>query len=363
MKGNRTAMEPGPVFSKGRDLDAAVTALQPWLADRMGVASVVLDRPTYPRGAGFSNETMLVTAHVAGHIEELVVRIAPAPENQVFYEPKFHLQHDILVALDKASEVLVPRALWFETDTSVLGQPFYVMRRMHGKVPVSMPAYNSSGWLAEATPAQRRTAWESAMAQLAAIHRIPLSTVSFIDRPEHGPAGDTQHLGYWRSYTQWALGEDIPDVVLALFDWLDEHRPAASRPGLSWGDARIGNIMFDNDFRVVGVMDWEQSSLAGQVADLAWWLLFDDSLSIGQGVPRLDGLGTRTETIDLWQESTGLSTENLHWHEVFAGLKAGLFSLRSHRSMHPPTNSGTRRFSYLNRACELTGVITPEDAR
>lgn len=259
----------------------------------------------------------------------------------------------------------MPRALWFETDPSLLGQPFYVMRRMHGRVPVSMPGYNSTGWLAEATPAQRRTAWESAMTQLAAIHRVPVSTVSFIDRPEHGPAGDTQQLAYWRTYARWALGQDIPDVVLALFDWLEKHRPVSSLPGLSWGDARIGNIMFGDDFQVVGVMDWEQSSLGGAVSDLAWWLLFDESLSAGQEVPRLDGLGTRTETIDLWQELTGHSIEHLHWNEVFARVKAGLLSLRSRRTMRMPTGAGagTRHFSYLHTACELAGVAAPQEAR
>ncbi|WP_327099000.1 phosphotransferase family protein [Nocardia vinacea] len=356
-------MEHAPLFSKGRDLDATVAALRPWLADRLGIASVDIDQPDYPRGAGFSNETLLVTAHTGQGVEELVVRIAPALEHQVFFEPKFHMQYDLLRALDGHPEVRVPRALWFEGDTAILGRPFYVMRRMHGRVPVSMPPYNSSGWLAEATPAQRRTLWESAMRQLTAIHRLPVATVSFFDRPEHGVAGIAQHLSYWNSYADWAFGDEIPEVVRTLMNWLGEHRPPLSRPGVSWGDARIGNMMFDNDFQVVGVMDWEQASLAGPVVDLAWWLLFDESLSVGQGVPRLDGLGTRAETIALWQEQTGHSIDHLHWHEVFARVKAGLLSLRSRRTMRLPTDSGARHFGYLHQACDLAGITVAQDVR
>ncbi|MFI5718998.1 phosphotransferase family protein [Nocardia sp. NPDC051750] len=356
-------MQHAPQFSKGRDLDAAVAALRPWLADRLGVAAVEIDRPEYPRGAGFSNETLLVTARTGSRVEELVVRIAPAPAHQVFFEPKFHIQYDILTALDGHPEVRVPRALWFEDDPAILGRPFYVMQRMRGRVPVSMPPYNSSGWLAEASPAQRRTLWESAMRQLAAIHRLPVAMVPFFDRPEHGTQGDAQHLSYWTGYARWAFGDDAPDVVRVLLDWLDRNRPAHSRAGISWGDARIGNMMFGDDFRVVGVMDWEQASLAGPLADLAWWLLFDESLSVGQGVPRLDGLGGRAETIALWQELTGHSIDHLHWHEVFARVKAGLLSLRSRRSMQLPGSAGARHFSYLHQACDLAGIAVAQDVR
>ncbi|MQY24141.1 phosphotransferase family protein [Nocardia macrotermitis] len=356
-------MEQAPVFSKGRDLDAALEALRPWLAARLEVARVEIDPPGYPKGAGASNETLLIRAHAGGRTEDYAVRISPGPEHQMYYEPRFRLQYDILHALFGSSEVRVPEPLWFESDPMILGRPFYVMRRMRGRVPVSMPVYNASGWLFEATVAQRRTLWEDSMRQLAAIHRVPVAQVAFVDRPEHGASGDEQQLSYWHAYADWAFGEKTPEVAVALFEWLEAHRPRTCAPGLSWGDARIGNIMYDNDFRVLGVMDWEQVSLAGPVADLAWWLLFDESLSAGQGIPRLEGLGTREETIALWAESTGRATDELHWHEVFARLKVGLLSLHSRRSLPPMAATSTRHFSYLHHACELADLVVPEVIR
>ncbi|WP_019927552.1 phosphotransferase family protein [Nocardia sp. BMG111209] len=355
-------MKQAPVFSKGRDLDITATVLRPWLAARLAVPSVEIEDLDYPRGAGISNETILIRVRSASSVDEFVLRIAPAPQYQMFFDPKFRIQYDILVALREHGGVRVPEALWFEEDPELLGRPFYLMRRMNGRVPVSMPVYNREGWLTEATAEQRRTLWENAVAQLAAVTRVPAAAVPFVDRPEHGPAGDEQQLAYWRRYVEWALGDEVPGTVRTLLDWLSDNRPATSAPGLSWGDARIGNIMFDNDFGVVGVMDWEQAALADPVADLAWWLLFDEMHSTAQDVARLPGLGTRAETIDRWQELTGLRADNLRWHEVFAGLKAGLLSLHTGRSLRLPSVK-SRRGPYIPHVCRMLGLPDPEDLR
>ncbi|UGQ11735.1 phosphotransferase family protein [Yinghuangia sp. ASG 101] len=354
-------MSEAMVFAKGRDLDAAAALLRPWLAARLGVADVELGNLAYPLGAGVSNETILFDAVHGDRVDEFVLRIAPRREHQMFLDPRFRDQYDMLLTLRALGTVRVPEALWYEEDPGLLGQPFYLMRRMRGRVPVSMPVYNKVGWLTEATPAQRRTAWESAMEQFAAIHSVPVERFAFVHRPEQGAAGNEQQLAYWAEFASWALEDETPELVHTLFAWLKANRPATEAPGLSWGDARIGNMMFGDDYRVVGVMDWEQASLAGPMADLAWWLLFDDIYSVAQGIPRLDGLGTRAETLDLWRELTGRQVEDLDWHEAFAGLKAGLLSLHSHRSMNIP-GSG-RSNPWFTRSIEITGVPNPENPR
>lgn len=355
-------MSEAPVFAKGRDLDAAARALCPWLARRLGAAYVRLDNLSYPLGAGVSNETILFDAHAAGHSYALVLRVAPAPEHQMFFEPRFKLQYDMLLALRRLGTVRVPEALWYEDDPTLLGQPFYVMRRMSGRVPVSMPVYNETGWLTEASPTQRRTLWEGAVRQLAAVHCAPTEDFAFLHDPGQGAPGDEQQLTYWRRFADWALEDTVPDTVHELFSWITATRPPTPTPGLSWGDARIGNMMFGDDFGIVGVMDWEQASLAGPMADLGWWLLFDDIHSTEQGIPRLDGLGNRQKTLDLWQELTGRPVEHLHWHEVFAGLKAGLLALHTRRSMKLP--AAGRPNPFITRSRRLLGwpAGRPEDS-
>lgn len=352
-----------PVFSKGRDLDATAATLAPWLARHLGVGRVEVGAFGYPRGAGVSNETILFEARWAAggrdQVDELVLRVAPAPDYQMFYEPEFRMQYDLLATLRATGAVRVPEVLWFEDDPALLGQPFFVMRQMRGRVPVSMPVYNTTGWVVDATPAQRRTLWESAVGQLAAIHSVPVDAVAFVDRPERGPTGLDQQLTYWSQLATWALGDGIPDAVAGLLEWLADRAPATSAPGLAWGDARIGNMMFGDDFEVVGVMDWEQASLAGPMADVGWWLLFDEMHSSAVDVTRLDGLGTRQETVDLWQDLTGLRVEDLLWHEVFAGCKAGLLALRSRTILNIASADMSPHNPYLTRACRLADLPEP----
>jgi aminoglycoside phosphotransferase (APT) family kinase protein len=88
-------------------------------------------------------------------------------------------------------------------------------------------------------------------------------------------------------------------------------------------------MMFDDDFEVVAVMDWEQPSLGGALHDLAWWLELSNIMhSTGSGRPHLEGMGTREETIALWQELTGISTANIEWYEAFTRVKTSCLGIR-----------------------------------
>ncbi|MFG1921957.1 phosphotransferase family protein [Cryptosporangium sp. NPDC048952] len=344
------------VFSKGRDLDATARTLGPWLAARLGADEITLDCFTYPRGAGISNETILFSARTAGRNERYVLRIAPRPEYQMFLDPRFQMQYDILRTLRRLGTVRVPHALWYCDDTSILGQEFFLMRRSYGRVPVSIPVYNAVGWLTEATPAQRRTMWESAMRQFAAIHRIPPYQVRFV-----GGDGLTGQLDYWSSFAAWALGDTVPPLMRRMLDWLREHRPASEATGLAWGDARMGNMMFDDEYHVVAVMDWEQAALCDPLADLGWWLMFDEIHSVYSEVPRLEGLGSRSETIELWQDLTGRRVTDLHWHEVFACVKTGLLGLHTRRSMIFDGGQSSAPSAFIVRACHLLDLDVPEE--
>ena len=75
--------------------------------------------------------------------------------------------------------------------------------------------------------------------------------------------------------------------------------------------------MFDDDFQLVVVMDWELTSLGTPIMDLGWWLFFDDVHS--ETFPRLPGLGNRQDTIERWEQGTGLSADGVEWYEILAG--------------------------------------------
>ncbi|MEZ5891478.1 MAG: phosphotransferase [Xanthobacteraceae bacterium] len=105
----------------------------------------------------------------------------------------------------------------------------------------------------------------------------------------------------------------------------------ANRPeGLVWGDARIGNMMFDEQQNVVCVMDWEQPSLGGALHDLAWFVVLSDIMHgpNAQNGAYLEGMGSREETVARWEEKTGKSAADLDWYEDFTHFKMSCTGLR-----------------------------------
>lgn len=314
------------------DVDALGPALASTLARHLGVADVDVTDLRIPAGAGTSSGTVLFRAiwRAAGGAvgRDLVARTHP-DKVQLFREPDFRKQFVVMDALHRSGRVRVAEVLFYEDDPSVIGVPFFVMEQLKGRVPISFPGYNIEGFLFDATPAQRRVAWETALDELCRIATVPIDELGFLDQPELGATGVAQQLEYWRRSVDFSTDHQTPDPVWEMYEWLAAHLPSDAVDGFTWGDARIGNMMFGDDFRLVGVMDWEQVNLSGIRQDLAWWLYFDDFHSTSRGLTRLDGLGTRAETIALWEDRVGQRAGDLTWYEVFTGFQIGLLSFRT----------------------------------
>jgi len=317
-----------------------------------------------PQGAGTSSETILATLNWPENTtpsQDVVFRIQPHGF-QLHLNPVFKLQFDAMKALSDLQTVKVPQALYFEENSEILGHPFFVMSQLHGNVPVSSPPYTKEGWLYDASPAQRQKVWYSAVEGLCSIANIEANDITFLDKPESGQTGLQQELDHWRRFMPWATGGKEPDLLLELFDWLVRHKPTEKEDGLSWGDARIGNMMFGEDFTLSGIMDWEQANLGGSRQDLGWWLYFDEYYSKWHGHSRLDGMGSRADTLSLWRELTGDDGGDQRWYEVFAGYKVALFTVKSYQVMQNDAATDISLNTALLYTCELAG-ITPKSDR
>ena len=361
------ATPAAPVLAdRGRDFAATGRRLCAWLASRMpGSTGMALADLRYPVGAGTSNETILFKARwqegARAFEKDFVARLHPG-DFQLFLDPAFERQYRLLELIGRRGWVRVPPVRWQEADASILGQPFFLMERIEGRVPVTFPIYNLAGFLADATPREREHAWLSAMEQFTRIHCIPADEVRFMHRAEFGATGFDDEFNYWMRALDWTAGERMPPTYPAAREWLRKNRPAAPPEGLSWGDARIGNMIFDANFEVAAVLDWEQGSLAGGLQDLGWWLLFDVAFSSGVGLKRLEGLGTRQQTIDLWQERTGQRAADLHWYEIFGAFKAATLAMRKARlegRFTPGNNPGNNLFARI--LCSRLELPPPAD--
>lgn len=322
------------VAPETRDLDVLAGKLAGWMSGKIpGATDLRIDNLDYPKGAGQSHETILFDAHwtEAGQerVQGCVVRIKPASFT-VFPDNLFEEQYQVMKALHDGGYVTVARPLWIEDDASLLGQPFFVMEKKQGRVPVSIPPYAKSGWLAEATPEQRRHLWEGAVRQLAAIQRVPVSEVQFLAGPDHARDGLAQEWDKYTRFVDWVKEDPRSEILAASLERLRSEWPENQPEGMVWGDARIGNMMFDENFDVVAVMDWEQPSLGGALHDLAWFCTLAETMhgkNSSYGA-YLEGMGSREETIALWEEVSGKSAADLEWYEDFTQLKMSCTGVR-----------------------------------
>jgi len=330
------------VAPETRDLGELAGILGGWFKTRLPQAEAVEIRDlTYPRGAGQSHETILFEAHwrEAGTARQLgcVVRIKPRGFT-VFPDDLFEQQYRVMKVLAdigqphgkaKPDAVRVARPLWFEEDPGVLGNPFFVMERKWGRVPVSIPPYAREGWLKDAAPDQRNLLWRNAVRQLAAVQGAPLEKLEFLAGP-NGERGLEQEWAKYCRFAGWLQEVEPLPVLTAALERLQGLWPRNRPEGLVWGDARIGNMMFDEDFDVVAVMDWEQPSLGGALHDLAWFCVLAGTMhgpDSTYGAP-LEGMGSREETVALWEELTGKSAADLEWYEDFANFKMTCTGIR-----------------------------------
>lgn len=337
------------VAPETRDLDVLATKLSDWLTGTIpGASGVTIENLAYPRGAGQSHETILFdlawTEGGRRHEQGCVVRIKPKSFT-VFPDNLFDEQYQVMKLLADKGDVRVARPLWFEEDPGILGNPFFVMEKKVGRVPVSIPPYAREGWVKDATTDQRRVLWRGAVEQLAAIQKVPVSEVPFL-AGAGGLSGFEQEWDKYVRFTAWLEEVEPQPVLRAALARLEVSRPEQSPEGMVWGDARIGNMMFDDSFQVVAVMDWEQPSLGGALHDLAWFVTLGETMHGKSAVhgAYLEGMGTRDETVALWEEISGKSAEGLEWYEEFTHFKMTCTGVRlGHLRGTPMMDEATMR--------------------
>jgi aminoglycoside phosphotransferase (APT) family kinase protein len=310
-----------------RDEEASRSRLAAWLAGRLDcVGPVELGEFRGPGATGFSNETLIFDAAygVDGrpHTASYAVRVAPNGY-ALFPDAVFETQYRVLQLVGEHTTIPVPGVRWLERDPAVLGAPFFVMDEISGRAPADNPPYHVSGWLHEVSRQQRAKIWWGAIDTIADLHRLDWRglDLDFLDRPELGVAGLDQQLAYYRGFLESVeASEPVPAARRAL-EWLEAHRPGDEELVLCWGDARIGNVLYDDAGDRVGVLDWEMACLGAPAQDLGWALYMDRHHSEGCGVPRLAGFPSREETIAHYEQRSGIAVRDLDFYVAFAALR------------------------------------------
>lgn len=319
-----------------RDPETTRAILAAWVGRRLPGARIPMLET--PKTSGFSSETLLFDAawtEPGGgeRVEPLVARVAPA-HYQIFPEPRFEEQYRLMRILDERTPIPVPPIRWYEPSPDVLGAPFFVMGRIEGRVPTDMPPYHMDGWVTEVPPEERAAMWWSTLEIVARLHRLDAGALGlgFLDQPEWGATGLEQRLAYYEHYLHWAY-DGPQDTALRALEWLRAHRPEEpDPPAVLWGDARIGNVIFQ-DGAPAAVLDWETAVLGAPEEDLAWFLFLDRHHSDGIGVPRLPGFPSPEETVARYEALLGRPVRHLDYYEVLSGFKFSVIMARIGQAM------------------------------
>jgi aminoglycoside phosphotransferase (APT) family kinase protein len=110
-------------------------------------------------------------------------------------------------------------------------------------------------------------------------------------------------------------------VIRAAFDWCASHRPQPEPAAtLGWGDARYGNIVFGDDFRVRAVLDWEMATIAPPEVDLGWFCFIHDTTRMF--FDDLPGFVDRPRWLGRYATALGRDVDDLRWYEAWAGVRA-----------------------------------------
>jgi aminoglycoside phosphotransferase (APT) family kinase protein len=332
-----------PMRRSSREPEIVRTALETWLTSVLGQSADA--RVTEVRGTdanGMSSDTVLFSASWrdpdgSAHGESLVARVAPdAADVPVFPTYDMRGQFDVMRLAGELSGAPVPDALWCETDPGPLGAPFFVMRRVDGDIPPDVLPYPFGGnWLYDAPPADQRNLQESTVEAIAALHAIdrPTERFAFLERKDAGDTYLRRHVAHTRAWYEMVAHEGAPSpLVESGFEWLDRHWPAdESEPVLSWGDSRIGNVIY-RDFRPAALLDWEMAGLGPRELDVAWLVFAHEvfqelTTSLGlEGMPdflRADDVCAHYESI------TGYAPRDLDFYRRYAGLQWGIVFLRT----------------------------------
>ena len=319
-----------------RDVTALPSVMAQWLSTVMpGGVTPDVTIESGVESNGMSSETIIMTGRWSEDgkpvEQKWVARVAPTAEDVPVF-PTYRLDHqfEVIRQVGELTDVPVPGVRWIDAEGTVLGTPFFLMDCVDGIVPPDVMPYTfGDNWFFDAPAEKRRELQDSTVEVLAKLHSIPDADKTFgylaeIDPP--GPNPLRRHFGWLKDWYAFS----VPDIgasplVERALAWLEDNFPddvAAGEPVLTWGDSRIGNVLYQN-FRPVAVLDWEMATVGPRELDVAWiifaHMVFQELAGLA-GMPGLPDVMREEDVRGTYEELTGAALGDLNWFYVYSGV-------------------------------------------
>jgi len=215
------------------------------------------------------------------------------------------------------TDVPVPRMYALCEDDSVMGSMFFVMEHLEGRTlwDPRLPDFSVE---------DRAAIFESMNDAIAKISMVDPLAVGLDSYGRHGGYVERQ-INRWSKQYRASETHQIP-AMDALIDWLPQNAPTAPEEvRIAHGDFRLDNLLYHpTEPRVIGVLDWELSTLGCPYADFAYnvmvWRIVP---GVFRGLGGIDltgtGLPTENDYIDAWCRKTGRARpENFDFYIVLS---------------------------------------------
>jgi len=337
---------------QGEELDAA--RLEPYLREQLGVAGGDFEIEQFP--GGHSNLTYLVRLGD----RELVLRRPPFG-SKVKAAHDMGREHFILSHLNPVYPP-APKPLVFCEDESVIGAKFYAMERVKG---VILRQQKPEGF--SASEDEVRAVCTALAENLATLHAVDWEAAGLGPlQKKEGSFVQRQVEGWIRRYDA-SKTEDLPQLN-AVFVWCRENLPRDTDAVLIHNDYKFDNVILDPQdlTRVIGVLDWEMSTIGDPIFDLGvtlgYWMNPDEPMEMGSSscfLTRMPGAITRQEFADLYAAKSGREVGNIHWYYVFALAKLAVVLQQIYYRYHEGLTQD-ERFAHLDQGVKMLALRAAE---
>ena len=317
--------------------DRVSEVLHAWLPPRLapsGATAFDLSEFSAPP-AGYSGKTVFFTASwtdpLGAHCAQDLVLRAQADDHQLFTVPDAPRQAEVMQRLG-VQGIPVPRVVDIERDETILGSPFYVMRRVRGRTPSDVPSWHKRGWTAKLSASERGLLCDNGLRALVDVHRVgDAHTLRFL-RGEGDPSRTAlqRYLGSLSDWYDWCR-EDLvvgADTLAHAWTVILTRAPDTDAETVVWGDARVGNMSFGDDLSVVALFDWETAGTGPPDIDLGWWLMFERFLCEGLGFARPPGVPDDDGFVRRYLDFGGTLTGDIGYYELVAAFVLSLINNR-----------------------------------
>ncbi|OAG42474.1 hypothetical protein AYO21_03350 [Fonsecaea monophora] len=247
-------------------------------------------------------------------------------------------EYRVLRALEK-TDVPVPKVYCLCTDPAIIGTIFYVMEFLDGRIftQQSLPGVS---------PSERTSMWRSAMETLARIHGVDYKGLGLgsLEKP------DKFYVRQIRTFTSLSIQQaqatdketgvpvaKVPHLNEMTEAFQDVRYQPEDRKTLIHGDYMMHNLIFHKtEPRVIGVLDWEMTTVGHPLADLvnvtAPFVSATASTHVGANKDSAafkpgatPGLPARQQCVAWYAQVTGWDpSDDLAWGDAFSAFRTAV---------------------------------------